>query len=358
MSTHLSRRAWLAGAAMQAAAQNREPVRLPKKIRIALIGLEGHTGEILRPLPLLPDVELVAICDEDKNALNRASRNQQLAQAKQYTDYRRLLDAEQLDLAAVCGASGPRAPILVACAERKLHIVAEKPLAIERPSLERVKKAVAQNNVRLSMLLPMRFSPVYRAMKQVVDAGEIGDVAQLGGQKSYQLGERPAWMRNKATFGGTIPYIGVHIVDLMRFTSGRELVEAASFQSRIGYPELGDMQNTTATIFRMDNGGTAAIRMDYLRPGTAPSHGDDRLRLAGTKGILEYMAATGLTLVTGAKKPHVITDLPPARSLFVDFLESVYLGKPVGLELRDIYRVNEIVLAAHEAAEKRQIVRT
>jgi predicted dehydrogenase len=325
---------------------------------MALIGLEGHTGEVLRPLPMLPDVELVALCDEDKNALGRAARNKQLAGAKQYTDYRRLLDAEQLDLAAVCGQTGGRAPILVACAERKLHIVAEKPLAIERAALERVKKAVAQNNVHLSMLLPMRFAPVYRAMKHIVDAGEVGEVAQLGGQKSYQLGERPNWMRYKATFGGTIPYIGVHIVDLMRFTSGRDLVEAASFQSRIGFPELGDMQNTTVSVFRLDNGGTAAIRMDYLRPGTAPSHGDDRLRIAGVKGVLEYMAATGLTLITGAKKPHVITDLPPAKSLFVDFLESVYLGKPSGLELRDIYRVSEIVLAAHESAEKRQFVKT
>ena len=71
------------------------------------------------------------------------------------------------------------------------------------------------------------------------------------------------------------------------------------------------MENTTATLFRLDNRGTAALRMDYLRPETAPTHGDDRLRLAGTRGVLEYQAATGLTLVTAKEKPRVITDLPP-----------------------------------------------
>ena len=180
----------------------------------------------------------------------------------------------------------------------------------------------------------------------------------MGAQKSYKLGERQAWMRDRRTFGGTIPYIAVHMVDLMRWTSGRELVETVAFQSRVGFPELGDMENTTATLFRLDNRGTAALRMDYLRPETAPTHGDDRLRLAGTRGVLEYQAATGLTLVTAKEKPRVITELPPAQSLFEDFLASVYLGRPAALDLKDIYRVNEIVLAARESAEQGRVVKT
>jgi hypothetical protein len=42
--------------------------------------------------------------------------------------------------------------------------------------------------------------------------------------------------------------------------------------------------------------------------------------------------------------------------LFIDFLESVYSGKPSGLELPDIYRVNEIVLLARESAEAHRII--
>src|SRR5262249_54148452 len=153
---------------------------------------------------------------------------------------------------------------------------------------------------------------------------------------------------HRNTFGGTIPYIAVHMVDLMRWSSGREMVEAVSFQGRIAHPEMGDMENTTATIFRLDNGGKAALHMDYLRPETAQTHGDDRLRLAGTKGVVEFQEATGVTVVTEKEKPRTISALPPNRSLFLDFLDSVYNNKPVGLSMSDIWRVNEIVLAARE----------
>jgi predicted dehydrogenase len=182
-------------------------------------------------------------------------------------------------------------------------------------------------------------------------------VAQIAGQKSYKLGERAEWMRHRETFGGSIPYIAIHMVDLMRFTSRREMVDAVSFQSRIGHPEMGDMENTTASIFRLDNGGTAALHMDYLRPDTAPTHGDDRLRLAGTEGIVEFQESTGVTLMTGKEKPHAIQDLPPDGSLFLDFLDSVYNGKQPGLSMPDIWRANEIVLAARESAERHAIVK-
>jgi predicted dehydrogenase len=360
MAVRISRRSWLAGvpvAAQQAARAAEPPLKLPRKVQIALIGAEGHTGEVIGRLKQAPDVELVAVSDTDPKALARVARGA-LAGVRQYTDYRQLLDREKLDIAAVCGPNGTRADIVLAGVERKLHIVAEKPLAIDRAGLGRIRAAVARKDVRLTMLLPMRFSGPYLALKQVVDSGAIGEVAQISGQKSYKLGEREEWMRHRNTFGGTIPYIAVHMVDLMRWSSGREMVEAVSFQGRIGHAEMGDMENTTATIFRLDNGGTADLHMDYLRPETAPTHGDDRLRLAGTKGVVEFQEATGVTVVTENEKPRTISALPPSRSLFLDFLDSVYNNKPVGLSMSDIWRVNEIVLAARESAERHAMVKT
>jgi len=117
------------------------------------------------------------------------------------------------------------------------------------------------------------------------------------------------------------------------------------------------MENTTGSLFRLDNGGVAVLHMDFLRPETAPTHGDDRLRLVGTGGVVEYQEATGVTVVTGSQKPRTITELPKDRSLFLDFLDSVYNQKPSGLPLSDIYRVSEIVLAARESAERRTFVK-
>jgi hypothetical protein len=146
------------------------------------------------------------------------------------------------------------------------------------------------------------------------------------------------------------------MVDLMRYCSGRDMVQAAGFNGRVGFPELKEMDNITATVFKLDNGGAGALRMDFLRSATADTHGDDRLRLAGLKGVLEYQGSTGVTLMTDEKKPHVLPAVPERRSVFIDYLEATYHGKPAGLPAADIWRVNEVVIGAHEAMETGKIV--
>jgi predicted dehydrogenase len=344
MTQSITRRSLLAAAAVPA-------LRLPKKIRVGIAGMEGHVSEILTPIEGLPDVELVSVSDTSPERMAKLAPG-----VRRYSDYRQMLEKEQLDVVGIGGANHERAVVILACARHKAHVAAEKPLAIERAELDRIRQAVRQSGIHLTMLLPMRFSPPYLAMKQIVESGEIGEVGQIDAQKSYKLGERSPWMLNRASYGGSIPYIGVHMVDLMRWISGREFVDAVSLQAHIGYPEYGQMENTTGTLFRLDNGGVAVLHMDYLRPSAADTHGDDRLRLAGTGGVVEYQGATGVTVVTGKQKARTITELPKARLLFLDFLDSVYNQKPAGLSLNDIYRVNEIVLAARESAEKRAFV--
>lgn len=352
----ITRRTLLAaGAALAGAA---ETVKLPSKVRLAIVGFDGHAGEITGPLPQLPDVEVVAIADANPQVLARQSKNPRLAGAKQYASYKDLLAAGGLDMVAVCNNNGERAEAVLAAVDRGMHVIAEKPLAVTRADYNKVKSAVERKKISLGHLLPMRYEPHYAALRQIVDSGAIGDVVQVSSQKSYKGAGSPPWRRNRPTYGSTILWIGIHMIDLMRWSTGREMVDATSWQRRVGMPELKDQENVTASVFQLDNGGLAILRMDYLRPNTAATHGDDRLRVAGTKGVVEYMGATGLTLVSTDGKPKTVTDLPPHGSLFTDYLKATYLGAKPSITLSDIWRVNEITLAAHEAAEKRQTVRT
>jgi len=343
---------------MMAAQTPGQPLlRLPRKIRLGIIGFDGHVGDVLRPLPRLPDVELVAVADanSDPATLKSNLRNPLVAKAHRYATAAEMLARESLDLVAVCNNDGERAEAILQCAARKLHAIAEKPLATTRKDFDAVRAAVARQGIRLGTLLPMRFEPHYLAIKSIVDSGEVGEIAQIDGQKSYQLGPRPEWQRHARTYGSTILWIGIHMIDLMTWTSGRRFTHAASFQSHVAFPEIGDMQNVTASIFRLDNGGTATLRMDYLRPASVSSHGDDRLRLAGTQGIVEYQEATGVTVMSGRGK-RTLTDLPPQGFVFVDFLADVYLGAKPALPWSDIVRANEFTLAAEEAAVAQKIV--
>lgn len=355
-TTGLSRRRMLAGAAaapaLSAAAAPQETVKLPAKVRVAVWGLEGHSGEYTKVLARYPDVEIAGVYHKDAKAAERYARGK----AKVFSDPIKMLDEVKPDIVGVCNSDGERAAAILESVKRKMHVVAEKPLSISRGDLDRIKKAVAAQNVKLGMLLPMRWERPYQALKKIVDSGEIGEVIQISAQKSYVLGQRDEWMRNRKTYGSTILWIGIHMFDLMRFTSGREMKAASSFMGMPGELRQGDMETTTATAFRLDNGGTATLHMDYCRPAAAGSHGDDRLRLAGTKGIAEYMAATGVTLLATGKKPATLVELPPEGSIFAEFLDHVYLGKPTGLPHDEIYRICEITLGAHEAAVSGKVI--
>jgi predicted dehydrogenase len=328
---------------------------LPQKIRIVFIGTDGHTAEVTTPLPRIPDAEIVALHESESRAAQFVRR---YPAAKTYTgDYRTMLDQVKPDIVCVCNVISEHAAAIVECLHRGIHVIAEKPVASELADLEKIKKAIGGSKAKLTAMYNMRYTPQYLALKKIVQSGEIGQVVQMDTQKSYKEGNRAPWWYKRATYGGTMPWIGIHMVDLMRFVSGRDFNETFGYQNHFESPRTGDTENVTGHIFRMDNGGVALLRMDYLRPQTAATHGDDRLRMAGTKGVAEYMAATGVTLITESRKQEVVKDLPPPEWLFLHFLDHIYHGKPPGISWDEIYRTTYIVLRAREAAEEHRVVK-
>src|SRR5689334_18392446 len=113
----MTRRTLLFAAAVAAAA---EPAKLPRKIRLALIGYDGHVGDVLGQLPNFPDVELVAVADaaSDPSATQSTLKNRFVAKARRYSDYPEMLAKERLDCVAICNHNGGRAAAILACAAR------------------------------------------------------------------------------------------------------------------------------------------------------------------------------------------------------------------------------------------------
>jgi predicted dehydrogenase len=324
---------------------------------VGFIGLEGHYGAILRDIPMRQDVRLAAIATRDANALDRA-RSYEPADADTgfYLDYREMLEKEKLDLVTICLTDGERAQVIQDCAQAGVHIISEKPLAMNMEQLSTIRKVVADNHIQLSMLLTMRFEGTYLAVRDIVERGTIGEVIQMTAQKSYKLGQRPEWMKHRDTFSGIIPYIGIHAIDLLRWTSGREFVEVAAFQSNVAHPEIGDMEDNATVAFRMDNAGTASVRLDYLRSPLAPTHGDATMRLAGTRGIVE-VANDGedVTLMTTDQPPESVS-LPPSKSFLSDLLDSLKGEHSHLIPMEDAFRVTEICLKARQAAERHEVL--
>ncbi len=326
-------------------------------MRLGLIGLKGHQSVVLNGARELGDVELVAVSDDDARALDRFVRDTpQARKAQKFTDWRHLIEHAMIDVCCVCDENHLRAEQLIALAKRNVHIVTEKPLTTTLADLDRVRSSVADSTSKLTMLLTMRHEAKYAKMRELVQSGVIGEVCQISSQKSYRLEERPEWFKSRERLGGTIPYIGIHAVDLMSWVSGLRYRRLAAFHGRIDDDWIKETENHASILLELSNGGSATARLDYLRPSPAPTHGDDRLRLAGTEGVLEARGGESkLMLLTGKDKPHTI-DPGSTANLFVAFVQAIRANQPYRIAADDCFYATEVVLKAREAADQKKLI--
>jgi predicted dehydrogenase len=114
------------------------------------------------------------------------------------------------------------------------------------------------------------------------------------------------------------------------------------------------MESAGACFFRLANTGCATLSFDYFRPGTAGSHGDDRVRIAGEKGVIEVVGgeATLITHEAGARKLEKEEPL----SLFQEFIRSIEESRPMRITAEEAFAVSELALRSREAADTRTVV--
>ncbi|NUQ01577.1 MAG: Gfo/Idh/MocA family oxidoreductase [Armatimonadetes bacterium] len=317
---------------------------------VVLLGLKGHQGCCLDEIARREDVRLAGVQDDDPTVLEGL-------RGRSYTDQQtlfttspdELLALPQVDVAILCEDNAARPGNLLACAERGWHIMAEKPLALSLEDLGAVREAVERAGVRLSMLLTMRFEPPYLAMRHEVAAGSVGRPLLMSAQKSYRRGIRPAWQRDRATFGGTIPFIGIHALDMLQWQTGCRYRRVAAAHHNERLPGAGDIEETAIMLLETDAGQMVDIRCDYLRPGKAPTHGDDRFRVAGSDGVIEAIGGE-VSLLTAAHEPRVLAQ-PEGQSIFGSFLDELAGRGRHPITAAECFAITEVALKARQAAE-------
>jgi predicted dehydrogenase len=286
------------------------------------------------------------------------------AKASVYTDWREMLDRERPDVVGVCDVPGGRPQLLIELARRNIHVASEKPLAVTFEDLHRVRDAVNRSQTQLTMLLTMRFESPYLVMRNAIQSGTIGKVVLASAQKSYKLEVgRPDWQRSRAQSGGIIPFIGCHALDLIRWTTGQEFTQVAAFSAKTGLgPEWREFEDNASLALRLSGGGSATVRLDFHRPMNSQSHGDDRVRIVGSEGMIEVtnsdpVQTVGKQVVLMRKsKPPEILPAMTAGQLFVDFITSLRTGAESRIPARDAFAITEICLHVRHAADTAAVI--
>lgn len=324
-------------------------------LEIGIIGLKGHQSVALQGIAQRDDCRLAAVCDDEPEALDRVAEfNAADPHTRTFSDYGAMLDEVDMDVVVEAGVDNVRADIIQACARRGIHVLAEKPLAFDLDQLQRVRRAVDEAGIDLSMLLTMRYDPIYLGIKQAIEDGALGTVCLATMQKSYRLGKRPEWQRSSETFSGIIPFIGIHALDLIWYTSGLHFTAGSGFQGNVGHPEIRDMEDSCCLALELSKGASAAVRMDYCRPEAAPTHGDDRLRLAGNEGVIEALhCGETVTLIDADGQSDV--QLPEPVDQFSNFIDSIYSDQKCLAPAPDCFYMTDVVLRLKEAVRSRTL---
>jgi predicted dehydrogenase len=336
------------------AAQTPRPIAPDALIRVGLIGRDGHSEILLGSIPKLSHVRWTAYAKSDPKEDSAWVQKQfpSSSQTRVYEDYHAMLEKEPLDVVGVCLPYFQNAEASIQAARKGIHVLSEKPAALNLPDLTRLEGEIRQSGVRYSIMLAIRALPIFQAARKAVQEGAIGEPILLSSQKSYQFGsERPWYYKERKTYGGTIPWVGIHALDYMRWVSGQEYAQVAAYEGNKAHPQTPGCEDHAGLLFRLVNGGTATCHLDFLRPARAPSHGDDRLRIAGSEGVLEVGDVENRARLISAKGRTGELPLPAPVNFFGTFIAELRgEGKHI-VSAEDAFAITRICLMAREAAD-------
>ncbi|MBL9198971.1 MAG: Gfo/Idh/MocA family oxidoreductase [Opitutaceae bacterium] len=328
---------FLAGAAATAAA---EPA--PRRLGVGLYGANGHQLAAAK-LADHPHARLVAAAGLPPARVPGGVRRHDSLDA--------LLADPAVEIVSLCSPRrADQARDAIRCLEAGRHVYAEKPAALTEADLDRILAAATRAGKQFHEMAGTAFSSHYAMMRRLVRDGAVGEVVQIHVQKSYRYGAaRP---QDEDIDGGMFLQAGIHAARLVEHVGGVRMRSLTGWETTFGKPPGQDGAGKSAAAAQavLENGGLATITMNYLNPpGTTLPHGNESLRVFGTKGYVESIdGGQRMRLVTAGKitEPH---ELGPATDYFDFVAAHLARGDPMPLTLDEELHPLRQLLRAKEA---------
>nr|WP_258369435.1 Gfo/Idh/MocA family oxidoreductase [Georgenia satyanarayanai] len=178
-------------------------------------------------LPLEPHMAVLVGRDEQR----ATSAARQLGWDAVETDWRRVIEREDVDVVDICTPGDTHAEIAVAALEAGKHVLVEKPMAntvAEAETMAAAANAARGRGVHSMVGFTYRRVPAIKLAQQMVAEGRIGEVRQVRAQYLQDwLADADAplsWRLDKEKAGsGALGDIGAHIIDLTQFVTGQRI---------------------------------------------------------------------------------------------------------------------------------------
>ena len=257
--------------------------------RVGIIGV-GLQGQIhLKCYRTLPEVEVAAIADVNDGRLREVG--DRYGVPGRYTDYREMLKKEHLDIVSVATPDPLHRDPVLACAEAKVHILCEKPLATTVEDAEAMVQAARNAGVKLMVNFSNRWMSYMAITKKAIEDGELGEplyaYARLSNTIYVPTGMLKAWAsQTKLPF-----WLMSHTIDRVRWLFGGRAVKVYGVARSKVLKGMGiDTPDFYAALVEFDNGAVGNFESCWVLPNTRPSVVDSKMELVFTKGNISIDA--------------------------------------------------------------------
>jgi predicted dehydrogenase len=327
------------------------------------------------PPPLMP--KLVGIAGRDTDAVGEAAERYGYGYAT--GDWRDLVADERIGLFDNGGPNALHAEPTVAAAQAGKHVICEKPLGRDADESYDIWRRVAATGVKHLCGFNYRFVPAVRLAREMIEAGELGEIRHFRGRYLQDWLSNPAapktWRLDSAEAGtGAIGDLGTHVIDLARYLVGE--VESISALTRTFVDSRGgqkvDVDDAFESVVAFADGAVGTIEATRFALGRKNAF---QWEINGSKGSLafdmerlnELQVSRGgggfeRVLVTEPTDPFMEFWWPPGHIVgwgdtFVHELHHLLTAiaddssvAPYGATLEDGYRASEVADAILRSA--------
>jgi len=289
-----------------------------RKIKLGFIGCGRMANNVHLPnFTSYDDVEVIGICDIDKNALKETGERYNIKNL--FTDYKEMVEKTSPDAVVIIGHPEIMFYPILWCLERHLHVYTEKPLGINLHTARLLAEAAKRNGCITQVSFQRRKAPLLVKLRQeCLNRGPvINAVCEF-----YKCDISPFRLVRDHMLDD-----GVHSIDTLRWICGGDVKEIYSEMKSINVPD----RNVIIAHLIFDNGATGVMinnwasgrrifRVEIHSPGIC-AEGDPE----GKGFIYKDNDTAGIELdsfkVAGTDNPLVARGFEPKAREFIDCIK-------------------------------------
>lgn len=325
------------------------------RLRLGLLGCGGIGARHLGAAGMLPEAfEIAACCGRDPE---KTAAFAQTHGGAAYVDLGRMLDEARLDLLIVATPPGARGGEAERAAAAGVHLLVEKPIALEEAAARRMVAAAEAAGVVAAVGFMYRFGDAVRRWQALADAGETGPVGLFAG--SFHCNSLHAdWWRDRERGGGQMLEQAIHLIDLVRVFMGEpDTVYARAANLFHGATPGYGIEDVSAIVFGWDDGRVATLDASNA---AVPGRWQKAWRLVAERftGRFEDWNNAVLTRTAPQVSDETVAGrTDPFVAQLADLAAAIRERRAPTVPLREGEASLRLALAARRSADARQEVR-